>query len=264
MNRGNKHFAVVTGASKGLGKALATELARRRVNLVLVSLPGENLPEVVQSIAENHHVEVHMYETDLSENGNVIELALWINRNFPVFLLINNAGIGGSKRFGEASYQYINKMLQLNVVATSLLTHQLLPNLKSQDEAYILNVASMAAFLPCGYRTVYPASKSYVYIFSRGLSQELKDTNIFVSVVSPGVMRTNPEVTRRIERQGLLARASMKEPGVIAKYCIKRLFKKDSEIMVNGFIRTILLFIPFWVRLKIMTIVSKRELDSDL
>jgi uncharacterized protein len=264
MGPDKKRFAVVTGASKGLGKALATELARQRIDLILVSLPGENLPEVVRFITDTYQVEVHSFETDLSENGNVMELALWINRNFPVFILINNAGVGGSKRFSEASHQYINKMLQLNVVATSVLTHQLLPNLKEQDQSYILNVASMAAFLPCGYRTVYPASKSYVYIFSRSLYQELRGTNVFVSVVSPGVMRTNPEVTKRIDRQGILARASMMDPEVIAKYCIKRLFKKDNEIMVNGFIRTILLFIPFWIKLKVMTLVSKRELDSDL
>lgn len=87
-------------------------------------------------------------------------------------------------------------------MATSLLTHQLLPNLQKSSKAYVLNVSSLAAFSPIGYKTVYPASKAFIHSFSRGLYQELKDTNVFVSVVNPGPMKTNAEVSRRIEEQG--------------------------------------------------------------
>lgn len=70
----------------------------------------------------------------------------------------------------------------------------------------MLNVSSLAAFSPIGYKTVYPASKAFIHSFSRGLYQELKDTNVFVSVVNPGPMKTNAEVSRRIEEQGFWAR----------------------------------------------------------
>ena len=81
-------------------------------------------------------------------------------------MLINNAGIGGSKKFSDASGSYIEKIIQLNVLATSLLTHQLLPNLQKSSKAYVLNVSSLAAFSPIGYKTVYPASKAFIHSFS--------------------------------------------------------------------------------------------------
>jgi hypothetical protein len=79
------------------------------------------------------------------------------------------------------------------------------------------NVSSMAALSPLGYKTVYPASKAYVHSFSRGLNQELKDSNVFVSVVNPGAMKTRKEITDRIERQGFLGKQTLSDPGKVAK-----------------------------------------------
>src|SRR5690606_12704366 len=178
-------YAVITGASQGLGSAFAKALAAQKNNLILVSLPGQNLDCFAAMIAETYGVKTLCYETDLSVKENVTALCAWINRHFDVQILINNAGLGGTKRFTEASIQYIDRIMQVNVVATSLLTHQLLPNLLRQQEAYILNVSSMAAFSPIGYKTVYPASKTFIHSFSRGLSEELKKTGVVVSVVNP-------------------------------------------------------------------------------
>jgi hypothetical protein len=148
------------------------------------------------------------------------------------------------------------------VVAGSILVHQLLPNLKARKQSYILNVSSMAAFTPVGYKTVYPASKSYIHSFSRGLCAELKDTNVFVSVVNPGAMKTNAGVTQRIEKQGLLGRLTLLDPEKVARYCIKQLFRKDTVIMVNPFSWAVLQLIPIWIRLPVMTRAIKREIES--
>lgn len=260
MKKTDKMYALVTGASQGLGKACVVELAKRGINTILVSLPGENLTELAQEIAMEYQVETAFYETDLSVGSNVLELAGWVNRSYKVFLLINNAGKGGTQNFMEAGHEYLNRIIQLNVAATSLLTHQLLPNLIKQPQSYILNVSSLAAFSPVGYKTVYPASKSFVHSFSRGLNAELKGTNVFVSVVNPGAMKTNPEITVRVEKQGVLGRLILLDPQKAASKCIDRLFRKDSVIMLNPFSWLILTLIPVWIKLPLMTSAIKREL----
>ncbi|WP_300687190.1 SDR family NAD(P)-dependent oxidoreductase [Chryseobacterium sp.] len=257
-----KSYAVVTGASQGLGKAFAENLAMKNFNLILVSLPNQNLKELSQELEKNHPIKVHYYETDLSIHENVMKLTEWLNQSFDIHILINNAGLGGTKKFTEATSDYINMILQVNVTATSLITHQLLPNLLRQPEAYILNVSSMAAFSPIGFKTVYPASKSFIHSFSRGLHEELKDTNVFVSVVNPGAMKTNADVCKRIEKQGIMGRLTLLNPDKVASYCIHQLFKKDSVIMVNPISWLVMKIIPIWIKLPLMTQAIKREIEA--
>jgi short-subunit dehydrogenase len=90
-------YAVVTGASQGLGKAFAENLAKKNINVILVSLPDQNLKELSRELEENYHIKAHYYEVDLSVNENVMKLTEWLNRSFEIHLLINNAGLGGTK-----------------------------------------------------------------------------------------------------------------------------------------------------------------------
>lgn len=256
----DEQFAVVTGASQGLGKAFALEFAKRNINVILVSLPNQNLSDLSNEIAEKYAVQTIYFETDLSIIENVLALSTLINQNFNVHILINNAGTGGTRKFIDAKVEYINTIMQVNVMATSILTHQLMPNLMKQTQSYILNVSSMAAFSPIGYKTVYPASKAFVHSFSRGLYAELKDTNVFVSVVNPGAMRTNDEIKSRIDKQGFFGKLTLSEPEKVASYCIQQLFKKDTVIMVNPMSWVILRILPIWIRLPLMTWAIKREL----
>ncbi|NTW24546.1 MAG: SDR family NAD(P)-dependent oxidoreductase [Lentimicrobium sp.] len=255
-----KKYALVTGAGQGLGKAFSYELAKRGINLIMVSLPGENLKELSREIARTFSIDAVCYETDLSVGKNVLELASWVNRDHEVTMLINNAGTGGSRKFQEASPEYINTIIQVNVTATSLLTHQLMPNLLRQSQSYILNVSSMAAFSPIGYKTVYPASKTFIHSFSRGLNAELRGTSVFVSVVNPGAMKTNPEITERVEKQGKLGKLTLLEPKEVAEKSINGMFRKDSVIMLNPFSWLVLSLIPIWIKLPLMTRAIKREI----
>ncbi|MDQ0782097.1 SDR family oxidoreductase [Chryseobacterium sp. W4I1] len=255
-------YAVVTGASQGLGKAFAENLASKNINVVLVSLPGQYLKELAQRLEETYPIKAHYYEVDLSVNENVMKLTEWLNQSFDIHILINNAGLGGTKKFVDASPAYINTILQVNVAATSLITHQLLPNLLRQPKAYILNVSSMAAFSPIGFKTVYPASKTFIHSFSRGLHEELKDTNVFVSVVNPGAMKTNMDVCKRIEKQGFLGKLTLLDPNKVADYCIRQLFRKDSVIMVNPISWLFMKILPIWIKLPLMTSAIKKEIEA--
>lgn len=245
-----------------MGKAFAENLAKKKINLILVSLPGQHLKELTRELEIHYHIKAHYYEVDLSVNENVMKLTAWLNESFDVHILINNAGLGGTKKFTEATSDYINTILQVNVTATSLITHQLLPNLLRQPKAYILNVSSMAAFSPIGFKTVYPASKTFIHSFSRGLHEELKGTNVFVSVVNPGAMKTNTDVCKRIEKQGFLGKLTLLNPDKVASRCIQQLFKKDSVIMVNPISWLVMKVLPIWIKLPLMTQAIKREIEA--
>ena len=252
-------YAVITGASKGLGRALAEEVSRRRMNSLLVSLPGDGLEVVCSELRETYGTDSRAFETDLSVTENVIELARRINTEFEVFMLINNAGIGGSKRFSDADVEYVNRIVQLNAVCTALLTHQLLPNLLRQMEAYILNVASIAAVNPTGFKTVYPASKAFVYSFSLGLYEELRGSGVHVSVVCPGAMPTNEEIIKRIEDQGFFAKLIFTDTEKTAKRCIKGLLSQKRLIRVNIGIWVLSKLLPTGMRVRLITRTVRRE-----
>jgi short-subunit dehydrogenase len=122
----------------------------------------------------------------------------------------------------------------------------------------------MAAFSPMGFKTVYPASKAFIHHFSRGLYQELKSTNTFVSVVNPGPMKTNTDTSARIDKQGFLAQMGLLSPERVAQISIRQLFKKDAMIMlnwVNGVHWLLMKLIPIWLRLPLLTKVIEREVN---
>ena len=257
-------YAVITGASRGLGRCFAIELSKKGMNTILVGMPGENLKELSEELIERYRVSSVFFETDLTVKDNVLQFTDWANDQYNIHVLINNAGVGGTRQFIDADVNYIDNIIQLNVMATTLITRQLLPNLMKQTEAYILNVSSMAAFSPIGYKTVYPASKVFIHYFSRSLNAELANTNVFVSVVNPGPMKTNADVTQRINRQGILGRLGLLSPEKVAEISVRRLFKKDSMIMLNltnGISWLLMKIVPVWIRLPILTKAVKRELN---
>jgi uncharacterized protein len=124
--------------------------------------------------------------------------------------------------------------MQLNVVATALLTQLLLPNLRRQERAWLLNVSSIAAFSPIGFKTVYPASKAFIRHFSLGLREELRGTGVSVSVVYPGPMKTNLDVTQRIENQGFKGKLGLCSPEEVAFIAVRQMLAGRANI-VPGF-----------------------------
>lgn len=223
-------YALVTGASKGLGRAYARELASMGKNLILVSLPWEDLENITDEL-KAQSVEVIGYETDFCSKKNIIEFTDWVNDNYQLEILINNAGTGGSSAISEVSAEHLDYIIRLNVTAPTLLIHQLLPNLLRLKKSYILNVASMATFLPMAFKTVYPASKHFIRHFSACLQEELKHTGVSVSCVYPGPMRTNAQVNSRIDRYGMWGRLILMTPEEVAQKSLKKLFRKNKNII---------------------------------
>jgi short-subunit dehydrogenase len=265
MQKPIKSYALITGASRGLGKAFASELAGRGWNVLLTALPGEDLQSFCNHLEKTFPIEAKFLECNLTDRAEIDRLTTWIKDNYPINLLINNAGKGGTSEFEKASIHQIEEIILLNVRAPAMLSHQLLPLLKKNKPAWILNVSSMACFSPIGYKTVYPASKAFVRDFSQGLYQELKDSGVFVSVVHPGPMRTNADSTSRIERQGILAKAGLISPEQMARKSLTRLFRKDTRILVgwmNQFLWLLTKTIPLRFRTPWITQIIKREIQS--
>ncbi len=261
-----KQHVVITGASLGLGKAMATECAKHNLNLILIALPNENLQILGKELQKKYDIDVECFEVDLTNPFELEQTATQINLNYNVKALINNAGIGGSNYFQTATSQYVDDIIMLNIRALVLLTHKLINNLKANSKSYILNIASMASFGPMPYKTVYPASKAFVYSFSRGLYTELKPAGITVCVAHPGGMATNKNVSTRINSHNWLIRSTILSPERTAEICVRQMLKGDS-LIIPGFMNKMswlfFKFFPVWLRLIIFKKSVKKELATE-
>jgi short-subunit dehydrogenase len=265
MKNNMNPYTLITGASKGLGKEIAYEFARRRNNLILVALPGEDLENFCRHLELKYHISASFYETDLTKENAPLELTCWIKSNFSVNILVNNAGVGGTVPFKECSAEYLDAIILLNVRALALITRQMLPELKRHPCAYILNVASMAAFSPIPYKTVYPASKAFVYSFSRSLQEELKSTSVNVSVICPGQMITNSDTAERIKKMGIYGRFGLLPAKKVAQIAISSMLD-CKKVIIPGVLNRVNLFlirsVPSKIRIPLFSRLVRKEIKS--
>lgn len=168
-------YTLITGASSGIGKAIAWYCGSLGMNLILVSLPGEGLSQVAEAIEKQYGVKTCCYETDLSVLDAPANLfGFTQSRNLDVTILINNAGLAGASVFGQSDMKYIDDRILLNVRAVVMLSRLYLPVLSSHPTSFILNVGSMAGFFQIPYKSLYCSGKAFVYAFSRSIRSELK------------------------------------------------------------------------------------------
>lgn len=192
--------ALVTGASAGIGREFARQLAGRVSGLVLVARRRERLEELRGELLGRHpQLRIEVREADLSRHEVVDELLAWAgSQTPPIDLLINNAGLGDLGAFATADPEKIDQMMLVNMVALTRLTRRLLPAMIAQQRGTILNVSSSASFLPMPNFAVYAATKAYVTSFSEALRSELRGTGVGVTALCPGPVRTEfTEVAHR-------------------------------------------------------------------
>jgi short-subunit dehydrogenase len=227
-------YALITGASKGIGKAIAIELANRKNNILLVARSAEQLAAVAEEIKRDYNVDCRYLAIDLATTDAADKVVNWCNENsFAINILVNNAGYGISGAFlAHAMYAY-QDMMQLNMATPLALILKTVPLLNQHPKAYILNVASTAAYQAVPGLTVYAATKSFVLSASRGIRYELRNTNISVTALSPGATDTNfasrAEITNE-KAVGAAEKLNMK-PEEVAKIAMDGMFAGKAEII---------------------------------
>ena len=182
MNKGvpsNPPCVLITGGSQGLGLAFAHSCARRGMDLMLVALPDSGLREAAQMLQAKYGVRCAYLDLDLAAPGGPEAAARWVDElGWPLAYLINNAGVSYNSRFEDSTLAENEAVILLNNLATVKLTHLLLPELRKRERAYVLNVASLAAFFPMPFMPVYAPSKAFLLGVSLALRQEMSETPV--------------------------------------------------------------------------------------
>jgi len=219
-------YALITGASSGIGLELANIMASKGHNLILVARREEVLQELKTRWEKEFGVKVEICAVDLSVPGQAQALYQYCReQGFTVEYLVNNAGYGDYGKFDVSKLQTYQNMLQLNVMALTELTALFVSNMKQRKSGRILNVGSIAAFQPGPGFAVYAASKAYVMQFTEALNYELRGTGVSATVLNPGVTES-----------GFVTRANMGS-AVIARHGVmsaKEVAAAGYEAMIKG------------------------------
>ncbi len=214
-------YALIAGGSKGIGYAIAEALAKRNYNLILIARHSDSLNTAKQKLESAYNIHVDLLRIDLEKETTADSIANWCKqRNIPLKMLCNVAGMGGTNDYLSLPLDSLRYMVRLNVESAMALSLTLLPLLEKNAPSYILNVASQAAFAPIPIKNMYAATKVAVLYFSYALRYQLKDKNISVSCLAPGPVFTKPSIIKdtkeKLGKFGMWSAVSPKKVGEIA------------------------------------------------
>jgi len=217
-----KRYALVTGASGGIGECFARALAARGRNLLLVARSADKLEGLAKELAARHAVQTETIAADLSEPGAAGRLVSQISaRGLEIDLLVNNAGFGAQGEFWSIPIERQSQILRLNIHALVELCHLMLPAMLERKQGTIINVSSTASFQPLPYTTLYAASKAFVTSFSMGLAEEVRNRGVKVVTLCPGPTRTRFfEVG---QYRSIRLRGGMQPPEEVVEAALRRL-----------------------------------------
>jgi short-subunit dehydrogenase len=243
-------YTLITGASGGIGWALAKELAARKHDLLLIARSEDKLRQNAEELRSTFAVQVDYLSLDLSTSNVALTVKDWlIQKNYSIDILINNAGYALWGKLEDLSRDELNQMMQLNMLTMADFCKVLLPLLQKNTKAYILNVASTSAYQAVPTMSTYAATKAFVLLFTRGLHMEMKGTSVSVSCLSPGTTTTGfMERAKMSDKLKATAEKFTMEPEVVAKKAIDGMFAGKAEI-IPGFTN--------WISAKMAEVLPK-------
>jgi short-subunit dehydrogenase len=238
--------ALITGASAGIGREFARQLAGRARSMILVARRDERLLELADQLQREHpKLTVHVRKVDLADLEQLRGFLESLDRDkLEVDLLINNAGLGDSGAFAESNPDRDKEMTIVNVATLTLITRHLLPLMIAKHRGGILNVSSSASFLPIPLSAVYAATKAYVTSFSEALRAELYGTGISVCALCPGPVVT--EFQQVAKREGVQPNIGPQFLVVMVEQVVRdalAALEADRPIVVPGFAMKVLMLI---------------------
>lgn len=224
-------YALITGASKGIGKEIANELASRGYDLLIVARNSYELQQVKEAI-EKYANTVDYLVADLGDQGSVSRIYQWVlEKQVDLRILVNNAGYGLVGEFESYSFIENQQMMQVNMNALVEACHTFYPMLTGKGQAYVLNIASSTAYQAIPLMSLYAATKVFVLNFSRGLFHEWKDKGISVTAVSPGATTSSfndranlPDKARNAAKKITMTAES------VAKMAVDGMFAKNLKL----------------------------------
>ncbi len=247
--------AIITGASSGIGRALAIELSKDDWELVLVARRTDQLND----LAMNLPTKTHVVSLDLTDREALED---WIRSlpSTPIDLLVNNAGFGDFSSFVSADWNKLDNMIELNIRALTRLCHAVAPQMVAAGSGAIINVASTAAFMPGPLMAVYFATKAYVLHFSEALGNELSPLGVHVMTLCPGATRTE-FATAAGENDLFDANKRLPTAKDVAIFTLMAL-KKKKIVAVHGWVNRFLIFLVRLTPRKVATSVTRSILEK--
>ena len=245
MNSYNGKLALVTGASTGIGYAIAKELANRGANLIISATSrSEDKLHELSSELKDIGAECHIFMEDLSRLNSGRSLYDQIKlQNLHVDLLVNNAGYGRWGTFHEVEMDDYADMIQLNVTSLSELSHLFIPDMIEKGEGGVINVGSVASLTPVPYSSVYAATKAYVLSLSEGLRYEYRNANISIMALLPGATVSNfgqvataksDKLRERLNKRSKSASGTIFQTSYeVAVECLDG-FEQDKQFIIPG------------------------------
>lgn len=226
-------YALVAGGSKGIGYAISEALAKRGYNLILIARNLEDLKIAQDKLSSQYTVNVEVLVYDLAFENSALEIAAWcIERDIPLKMLCNVAGLGGERDYLSLSMDSLRYMVNLNVESCMALTLTLLPLLEKNAPSYVLNVGSMAGFAPIPSKNMYSATKSATLFFSYSLRYQLKSKKISVSCLTPGPVFTKPSIESDTRKTlGWFGMQMAVSPTRVGEVAVKKTLRKKMVII---------------------------------
>jgi len=231
MAETNNKYALITGASMGIGYELAKLFAEDGYNLVIVSRTEEDLQQRASELSGQYGIQVVPIAKDLFQRNAAFELYEEVkSRNIEVNVLVNDAGQGQFGLFVEADINRLLDIIQLNVASLTVLTHLFLKDMVARNEGKILQLASIASQLPGPWQAVYHATKAYVLSFTEAVIRELKDSAVTLTALQPGA--TDTDFFNKAEMQdSKILDSKLSDPAKVAKDGYQALMKEDDKVV---------------------------------
>lgn len=244
MQKMSGSWALITGASSGIGKEFAIQLAKHGLSLLLVARRKERLEQIAQELKEKYQIQVELIPSDLTQENacqEVFEKATASNRKVQV--LINNAGCGQYGPFLNSTLDEYLKTINLNIVALTKLTYLFSKHMSEHKlESYITNIASIGAYQAVPHFGVYCGTKRYVLDFSETLNHEFQGTNIHICCVSPGGTYTEfMDASGQTLKK--MAHTSMMKTNTVVSIALKSMDNKRSSV-ITGFTNNLFAHFP--------------------
>ena len=251
MPKQNK-TALITGATSGIGAAFAHNFASQDYNLIITGRRADKINNLAQELQNKYNVGVEVIIIDLTDDASLADLVQKVKTQTDLTALINNAGFGNHLDFHSGDIAIWENMLKVHTKAVMLLTHAALQNMLAKNSGIIINVSSILAFFPYREHAMYTATKSFINLFTKTIARELKNTNVRVQALCPGLTITDfhtqmgMDANKAYRSRGFIK--PMQPKDVVAKSlkCIKR----NKTVCIPGFLNKLIVLFAIIMRFK--------------